>query len=90
MFFKSKLQLLKGENIVSIYLKASVETLFDRLVANKSKRPIIANQSEEELKDFIAAHLFERSFFYHQAQHKLSIDGKTKDETTQDILAILT
>lgn len=83
-------ELLKGDNIFSIYLKASVETLFGRLVFNKSKRPLLANKTDEELKEFIAQHLFERSFYYNHAQHKVSIDGKNKDETTQDILAILT
>ena len=82
-------ELLKGENIFSIYLKASVETLFERLVANKSKRPLIADKNEDEMKEFIAKHLFDRSFYYNQAQYKVSIDGKTKDETTQDILTIL-
>ena len=82
-------ELLKSENIVSVYLKASVETLFERLVSNKSKRPIIANKTDDELKEFIAKHLFDRSFYYNQAQYKVSIDGKSKDETTQDILAIL-
>ena len=82
-------ELLKGENIISIYLKASVETLFSRLVSNKGKRPIIADKTDEELKEFIAQHLFERSYYYNQAEYKVSIDGKTKDETTQDILAIL-
>jgi shikimate kinase len=83
-------ELLKGDNIVSIYLKASVETLFERLASNKNKRPIIANKTNEELKEFIAKHLFDRSFYYNQAQYKVRIDGKSKDETTQDILAILT
>lgn len=83
-------ELLKGENIFSIYLRASVETLFDRLVSNKSKRPIIANKSDDEMKEFIAKHLFDRSFYYNQAMHKVNIDGKTKDETTLDILEILT
>jgi shikimate kinase len=82
-------ELLKGENIVSIYLKASIDTLFERLVSNKSKRPLIANKTDDEMKEFIAKHLFDRSFYYNQAQHKLVIDGKTKDETTQDILALL-
>ncbi len=82
-------ELLKGANILSIYLKASVDTLFERLVSNKSKRPLIADKSDDEMKEFIAKHLFDRSFYYNQAQYKLSIDGRTKDETTQDILAIL-
>jgi len=82
-------ELLKGENVLSIYLKASIETLFDRLVSNKSKRPIIADKNEEEMKEFIAKHLFDRSFYYNQAQHKVIVDGRTKEETVVDILAIL-
>jgi len=82
-------ELLIGDNILSIYLKASVDTLFERLVSNKSKRPIIAGKTDDELKEFIAKHLFDRSYYYNQAQYKLVIDGKTKDETTQDILALL-
>jgi len=82
-------ELLKREDIVSIYLKASVETLFDRLLSKKSKRPLIADKTDDELKEFIAKHLFERSFYYNQAQYIVAIDGKTKDETTQDILDIL-
>jgi shikimate kinase len=82
-------ELLKGDNITSIYLKASVETLFERLVSNKSKRPLIADKSEEEMKEFIAKHLFDRSFYYNQAQYKVNIDVRTKDETTLDILEIL-
>ena len=83
-------ELLKGDNIMSIYLKASVNTLFERLVSNKSKRPMIADKSNDELKEFIAKHLFDRSFYYNEAQYKVTIDGKTKDETAQEILAILT
>ena len=83
-------ELLKGDNIMSIYLKASVNTLFERLVSNKSKRPMIADKSNDELKEFIAKHLFDRSFYYNEAQYKVTIDGKNKDETAQEILAILT
>ncbi|MGO4819544.1 shikimate kinase [Flavobacterium sp. W22_SRS_FP1] len=82
-------ELLIGENISSIYLKASIETLFNRLSLNKSKRPLIAEKSEEELKEFIAMHLFERSFYYNQAQYKVSVDDKTIDETVVDIVAVL-
>lgn len=82
-------ELLKREGVLSIYLKASVATLFDRLVANKSKRPLIADKNEDEMKEFIAKHLFDRSYYYNQAQHKLNIDGKSKEETVEDILKIL-
>ena len=83
-------ELLKGEGIVSIYLKASIETLFNRLVLNKSKRPLIADKSEGEMKEFIAKHLFDRSFYYNQAQYKVNVDDKTIDQVVLDIVSILT
>jgi shikimate kinase len=54
-------ELLK-EGVISIYLKASIDTLFARLSYNKSKRPLIADKTNEEMKEFIAMHVFERSF----------------------------
>ena len=82
-------ELLKGDVMVSVYLKASIDTLYNRLVHNKSKRPLIANMNEEEMKEFIAKHLFDRSFYYNQAKHKVSVDDKSVEETVQDILDIL-
>ncbi|HEY4618071.1 MAG TPA: shikimate kinase [Flavobacterium sp.] len=82
-------ELLIGENVLSIYLKASIQTLFDRLSLNKTKRPLVADKGEEELKEFIAMHLFERSFYYNKAQFTVSVDEKTIDQTVLDILAIL-
>jgi shikimate kinase len=83
-------ELLKGDNVVSIYLKASIDTLFERLVSNKSKRPLIADKTDDEMKEFIAKHLFDRSFYYNYAQYKVVVDGKTVEETVADILDILT
>jgi shikimate kinase len=82
-------ELLKDDNAISIYLKASIETLYDRLVLNKSKRPLIADKNEAEMKEFIAKHLFDRSFYYNQAQYKVIVDGKTIDQTVADIVTLL-
>jgi shikimate kinase len=82
-------ELLQREDVISVYLKASIETLYNRLVHNKSKRPLIANMNEEEMREFIAKHLFDRSFYYNHAQYKVSVDNKTVDATVQDILDIL-
>ena len=83
-------ELLNSENVVSIYLKASIDTLFKRLVVNKSNRPLIASKNDAEMKEFIAVHLFERSFFYNQAQYKVTVDNKTIEQTVLDIIAIST
>jgi shikimate kinase len=82
-------ELLIGDGITSIYLKASIETLFNRLAPNKSKRPLIADKSDEAMKEFIAKHLFDRSFYYNHAEYKVSVDGKTIEETVNDILNLL-
>ena len=82
-------ELLQGDGITSIYLKASVTTLFNRLAHNKSKRPIVANKTEAELQEFIAKHLFDRSYYYNQAEYKVTVDGKSIDETVADIISIL-
>lgn len=82
-------ELLKATHVVSIYLKASIDTLFNRLAFNKSKRPLIADKSAEEMKEFIAKHVFDRSFYYNQAQHKIVVDDKTVNQIVQDISILL-
>lgn len=49
---------------VTIWLNMSVEILFDRLKKDKSKRPLLANKNDVELKEFIAMKLEERSSYY--------------------------
>lgn len=83
-------ELLKQEGVASIYLKASIDTLFTRLSFNKSKRPLIAGKTNEELKEFIAMHVFERSFYYNQAKYNMIVDEKSIDETINDIVMLLT
>jgi shikimate kinase len=41
------------------------------------------------MKEFIAKHLFDRSFYYNQAQHKVVVDDKTIEETVMDIVEVL-
>ena len=80
--------MLQGENIMSIYLKASIATLTDRLKHQKDSRPLLANQAEDELSEFIAKHLFERSYFYTHATHTINVDGKSIDTIVNEIAAL--
>ncbi|MDN3672235.1 shikimate kinase [Flavobacterium branchiarum] len=82
-------ELLNKEGVLSVYLKASIDTLYGRLLNNKSKRPLIADKNEAEMREFIATHLFERSFYYNQAKYKVSVDERTIEETVSDILKVL-
>ncbi len=81
--------LLNGNNVVSIYLYASIGNLYNRLTNNTSKRPLVANQTEEELKEFIAKNLFDRSYYYNQATFKINTDGKTPEDIIVEIEALL-
>lgn len=82
-------ELFSGEQVVAIYLKASIDTLYARLTVNKSKRPLIASKTNEELKEFIAIHLFERSYFYHQASFVVNVDNKSVNNTVDEIVRLL-
>ena len=80
---------LNGDGIVSIYLKTSIDQLYQRLKAEKITRPLLGNQSDEGLKDFIAQHLFERSYFYNQATYSINTDMKSPKEIVSEIESLL-
>lgn len=82
-------EFLSSENTTSIYLSASIENLYHRIVNEKEKRPLVANKSEEELKEFIAKHLFDRSFYYNQANFTIHVDQKSIEEIVTEIETIL-
>lgn len=82
--------LLSGENITSVYLSASIETLSSRLFDERHKRPLIANLNNDEFKEYIAKHLFDRSYFYNQAVFKVLVNHKSPEEITDEVVNLLT
>ncbi len=81
--------LLDQEQLVSVYLKASIPTLLSRLANDSSERPILAQNTEEPLESFIAKQLFERSYFYYHAQHIVNVDQKDVATITREIISQL-
>ena len=73
----------------SIYLRTGVGTLSERLKLQKDKRPLIAQIADEDLPEFIAKHLFERSVFYNKARWIVDTDGKTPEEIVEEICTIV-
>lgn len=82
-------ELLLQEGVFSIYLKASVDTLVSRLIKEKDQRPLLHNQDEVSLKDFINKHLFDRNFYYHQATKIVTVDDKSVEQIADEIKALL-
>jgi len=81
--------ILHDKNNLSFYLRGSISTLFKRLSENKFKRPLINDLSDNQLTEFIAKHLFERSIFYDKATYKISIDDKEVQEIVTEIRILL-
>tara|TARA_B110000263_G_scaffold207251_1_gene188522 strand:+ start:392 stop:895 length:504 start_codon:yes stop_codon:yes gene_type:complete len=62
---------------ITIFFKASINTLTNRLFNEIDNRPLISHLgSREKLSDFIAKHLFERNKYYNKAQFLIEVDGK--------------
>ena len=70
-------------------MQASIHTLHKRLSENNSKRPLLSSLSGQGLTEYIAKHLFERSVFYEQALHRISINSKSVDAIVTEIRILL-
>jgi shikimate kinase len=85
--YGNNLELIKNiPNSVSFYLSVPIETLTERLWLEKNNRPLISHfDTKLELNDFIRKHIFERSFYYNQAQHVIQTKGKSLEEVAVEI-----
>ena len=81
---------LQRNDVASIYLKASIGSIYDRTKMNADDRPLLANKSKDEIKEYIAKHLFDRSFYYNHAKIKIDSDNKTPEVIVSEIMALLT
>ncbi|MET3732029.1 shikimate kinase [Moheibacter stercoris] len=73
----------------SVYLRMTPMELRNRLVHEKENRPLIARIPDDELPEFIAKHLFERSNFYNQAKSIVDVKSKSVDELVEEIRLLL-
>ncbi|MGA9588677.1 MAG: shikimate kinase [Salegentibacter sp.] len=70
----------------TIYLKASVQELTERLFPEKLYRPVISHlETRELLEEFVRKHLFERAFYYNQSDIIVKVDKKKPEEIVREI-----
>lgn len=53
----------------TVYMKADIDTLFNRLQIGKAKRPLLMNKTDEEMRQYITEQLASREPFYSQATY---------------------
>lgn len=88
--YGNNMELIKNSGAKTIYLKSNLESLVNRLFAEKESRPLIAHlDTKTELEDFIRKHLFERTYFYQQSDFSILVDGKSIEKIVEEILLIL-
>jgi len=63
----------------SVYISLPPTTLKERLVGEKSKRPLVAKLSDEELLSFISSKLEERGPFYEQAKFIFEYEKESEE-----------
>lgn len=59
---------------ITIYLKASPDTLIEHIRLSRGERPLLTGKTDEELRAFVTTQLAEREQYYSQAQHIIPID----------------
>lgn len=75
------------KDVISIYLKIPLSILVSRLFLEKENRPLLAHlKTEEDLNDFIRKHLFERAYYYNQANVIIENDSENIEETVEKII----
>lgn len=75
-----------NQNTTSVYLRADMGSLLERLKEEKDKRPLLSHLDPDELPEFLAKHLFERRNFYERADFVVDIKNKTISEITAQII----
>jgi len=85
--YANNMHLIK-DKAKSVYLKASVNTLSERLLNESKNRPLLSNIKKEDLKEFIAKHLFERNNYYNKANKTITVDNKSVKDIINEITTI--
>ncbi len=86
--YANNMDLIKSDkNAISFYLKSSIDEIVNRLMNEKSQRPIVADiKSSEALKEFVGKHLFERNPYYLRSDHVLETDDKIIQSIVEEII----
>jgi shikimate kinase len=81
-------EFLQREDVVSVYLKASITELLKRIREHGGSRPLLDSLNEVEKEEYVAQHLFERSYYYHFAKHVVTTDNKTPENIVNEIMSL--
>lgn len=77
---------IKKADGTSVYINVGVPELTQRLWTEREQRPVLKHQeTREKLEEFVRKHLFERSYYYNQAEVKILVNSKTVPELIEEL-----
>ena len=85
--FNDNISVMKKAGFV-VYLALDEVELYNRLLAEKEKRPLIRNLNDDQLKRHITNNLLQRKLCYSKATEKVDTNGKNVQQITEDILRL--
>ena len=78
--------IVSHNDVKSLYLNAGIDILANRLKNENQTRPILSHiKNIDDIKEFIAKHLFERNLFYKRAHFQIKTDKKTLNKIVVEI-----
>jgi shikimate kinase len=80
---------LINQKATSIFINTPLNILVNRLISEKTTRPLVADLNDADLPEFVAKHLFERMPFYEKAQYTIAATDKSLDEIASEILKLI-
>lgn len=86
--YGDNMKIIKNKTI-SIFLNTKLNELCTRLSKEKENRPLIKDIPNDQLKEFIAKHLFERIPFYEMSHYKIDATSKTPDQLVTQIQGLI-
>jgi shikimate kinase len=86
--YGNNMEIIKNKS-KSFYLNASINTIYERLIGETSKRPLVATLGTSNLKEFIAKHLFERNPFYERSDNTILVNNKSISEVSKEIMTFI-
>lgn len=85
--YSNNIKYINSKNVLSIYLKYSIDSLLENILNNKI---ILSRYSvkftNNQLKEYIAKHLFERKIYYNKCKITIDCDKISESEIVEKVL----
>jgi shikimate kinase len=70
---------------ITVWINTPVEILFERLLKEKSNRPLIKELNDDQLKGFILKKYADRKIYYEQSRITIEEENKTIEKIVEKI-----